>query len=162
MNVKNTIITQHNTNKLTNITFKAYKEYPINKIKKDSFEYSNAQIKKELRDILSSLIICKNEIYDILDKKTPAGIRSIINLSKQFNTNDGLTFKNFDETNNTISFELNVLKNNYNNVRIIQKDYTGQIKNAWLIVDYNIVKNYNPQNKLPETLEFYYNYFLIH
>lgn len=155
MNIINSVIYPQNINSYKNLSFKSYKESPTTKLKKDRFEFSDALINKELRDTLSSMISCYKEIYNILDQKTPAGIRSLINLSKEFNTNNGLTFKNIGDTNDIISFEPNVLKRNNNNVKIIQKNSSGEIKNSWLIVDNKIAKNYSPQNQIPETIEFY-------
>lgn len=108
--------------------------------------------------VLDDLNTAYDSIMEILHKKTSSGIKSIVNEAKNFNTADGLTFKNVDNENNSISFE-KITKKQFNKyTKILVKDSSNNIKEGFLVKDNNfIVKNFDIKypNKLPETPELY-------
>ena len=125
---------------------------------KQNIKASFNVIQKQNLDLLSDIASAYKEIQSILDKKTMAGINSLVNEHKGFNTLDGLTFKNINELKDSVSFELKKLKSSINFMKILVKDKDGNIKNGYLIKDgLYLVKNYDLEspNKIPQDIELY-------
>ena len=124
----------------------------------DSFEKRTSFfIDSSLREELSYIESSYKQIKDILDKKTGAGVKKLVSESGQFNTTDGLTFKNIGEYKNSVSVDVGSFKNLSGTVRITEKDRDGKLIQGWLLDNYRVVKNYNPYtpNSFPAKAEYY-------
>lgn len=135
----------------SNVSFKQNNQLDIDTGRQASLDNKNSRLLRDLK-------YPYNQIQDILNKKTFAGINSIILEHKGFNTVDGLTFKNIDGTNKNVSFELKTPKGFSTYTKILVKDQNDNIEDGFLIKDdLYIIKNYNLKtpNKIPDTPEFY-------
>lgn len=137
-----------------NISFKQKNEIPAANKSEHPCGYVGGANKKILEDLSYAF----DSITEILNKKTASGIKSIVNEAKDFNTSDGLTFKNIDEQHNSISIDKITRKQFDRYVKILVKDSSYKAKEGYLIKDNDfIVKNFDIKspNKLPEKPEMY-------
>lgn len=133
-------------------------------------QLTSVRERKETEETKSFVLDSKNQRYiddlagvqkiitDILDKKTKEGINKLIRESGQFNTIDGLTFKNINQHNDSLSLDTAPYRSFKGYTKILLKDSDNKIKKGYLIKDNRyIVKNYDIKtpNTLPRHPQFY-------
>ncbi len=115
-------------------------------------------IDTETQTYLKDIIKAYEQISEVLDKKTSAGIKSLITESGLFNTNDGITLKNVNEQGESIAIDVINYRNTNKYIKLLVKDKNNKVKNKFLITGQNqIIKNYDnvPIAKLTADAVFY-------
>lgn len=143
----------NNIYKNQNISFK--KNYDVILKEPDSV---NGNIDSENRSKLIDLLYGYTQIQSMLNKKTNAGVMSLISEHRGFSTADGITLKNIGTRSENISIEPKTPRGYDSYTKLLVKDKNGKIKEGYLIKDGSmVVKNYslNEPNKIPERPEFY-------
>jgi len=124
---------------------------------KDSWQGAGA-IDKDNRERLSCIVYAYQELYQILNKKTAQGKENIEQDFGSLTINNGITFRNINNANETIQITIPTHKNLDNLTKFIVYDKNKNIKDGYLIYGNSyIVKNYNPQvpDEIPAKYEFY-------
>ena len=112
----------------------------------DSFVYRNGDsyTDPEIKTALSDIEYAYYIINNMLEMKTSAGKKSLIQESNMFNLIDGLTLKNIDKDGTQYTISKPEKTNIPNSIRITQKNRNNEIINDWLFSSYKLIKESTP------------------